>query len=131
MKRQPKKQCETGIPDEALRVAIREWDAAARVVTRDRVLELASSSPVGYVASMPRYPTSGTDEYTRCIQKWYAAWQEASRLDATIQQMGYLKQQIEAAKNQLGVLQGQVNTGEVALVALTAAFVGCMNGIQT
>jgi hypothetical protein len=127
MKKRSTRQCELGIPTRALAEAIREWDAA----DDRKQWNLVLGSPGSYVGSLPRYPTPGTDGYTRCIQQWYAAWQAASRLDATIQQMGYLKQQIEAATNQLGVLQGQINTGEVALVALTAAFVGCMNGIQT
>ena len=124
MKR-PRKQCETGIPKAALAEAIREWDAANKTATRELVL----GSPGSYVGSLPKYPTPGTPEYARCIQQWYAAWQQASRMDATYQQMGAMKQQIEMLTNQLGVLQGQMNEAEVVLVALTAAYTGCMNGI--
>lgn len=128
MRKQPKKQCETGIPDAALLVAIREWGLANDSVAQFDAVAVAST---GYVSSLPKYPTPGTPAYRRCIQQWYAAWQQASRMDETYRQMGAMKQQIKMLTEQLGVLQGQMNEAEVVLVALTAAFTGCMNGIQT
>jgi prefoldin subunit 5 len=54
--------------------------------------------------------------------------QKAQMLDQTVQQMTAIKQQIEMLTNQVGVLQGQVNSGEAILTALTDAYTDCMTG---
>jgi hypothetical protein len=124
MKKRSTRQCELGIPKRALTEAIREWDAA----DDRKQWNLVVGSSGSYVASLPRYPTPGTPEYTRCIQSWFSAMQKAQMLDQTVQQMTAIKSQIEMLTTQLGVLQGQINSGEAILTALTGAYQGCMTG---
>jgi hypothetical protein len=108
MTKRSKKQCETGVPLSIIRDAIRGW--AAQQVDADRYAAL----PGGYVSKLPAPPASGSPDWTRCIQKWYNAYMQANMMDSWLQQMG--------------TLQGQLNSGEAILTALTAAYTDCMTG---
>ena len=103
-----KKQCRTGIPDAAIREAMRQYDLLR--VDSDRMMAL----PGGYVEALPKYPTPGTAEFTRCITKWYNAYSQASMMDSWLQQ--------------IATLRGQLNAAEPILDSLTAAYTDCMKG---
>ncbi len=97
------KRCETGIPKKLERAAI-------------------------YVANLPKYPEPGTPEYYACMPKWYAAYQEANRLDGIGRQIDSLQNYVSQLVAQIGLLQGQLNSGQPALDALVGAYSDCMNG---
>ena len=114
-----KKRCVTGIPKKAEREAIGEFDGVEGTL---------AAATIGYVATIPKYPESGTPEYYACIQKWYAAYQQAQRMDDLVRQISGLQGYVSQLTDQIGLLTGQLNAAQPILDALVGAYTDCMEG---
>ena len=103
------------------------------------------SNPVG---SLPAPPTPNTSQYGECMPSWMEAYNCAKQLDDTRKFIAALKLHYEALKKQLPpgpqrdallndlakMINGLVakeNQLTVALKYQTAAYLDCMNGMQT
>ena len=114
-----KKRCDAGIPKKAEREAIREFDGVEGTL---------AAATIGYVATIPKYPDPGTPEYYACIQKWYAAYQQAQRMDDLGRQISGLQSYVSQLTDQIGMLTGQLNSAQPILDALVGAYTDCMKG---
>jgi hypothetical protein len=130
-----KKQCVTLTADQALREvtqpACKDWDKRNRRKPKAR----AESAVVDYVTLIPQYPTDPED-YTRCIAKWMACWQQATDMNTRRDLIAMLQEYLAAMPEYADYLTAEIlrlqkeqaeNVG--VLSALIAAYEGCMTGI--
>lgn len=120
MAKRVKKKCELGIPEELVNDAIAAWHTPQT--------DECQASSVNYIDQVPKYPTPGTPEYYRCMPKWYMAMQQAQMMNGWQGQINSLETYVQDILNQIGALQGQLNSGQPALDALVETYSECMNG---
>jgi hypothetical protein len=113
------KQCEiTGINPGLLRKAKQHWRAERKRHSLGyKALDagLLSDGNIGYVASLPPYPTDPDDLH--CMPNWYNCYMEASYLD-TYREMD-------------ANIQQQMTYGEINLTAYLDSYAACIGGNQT
>lgn len=131
--------CRILTADQALRevtkAARKDWDKRTRPKTVKQAA--ATIGIIDYVKLIPKYPTD-PDDYTRCISKWMACWQQATDMNTRRDTIAMLQEYADTMPeyadyftSEIARLQKEQAENVGVLGALVTAYDGCMTGFPT